>query len=77
MNVVQEVLRFKENQKKILVDAAKPEGAHAIRFYGPVIRLLELGLIEPLNGEAPTPRTNYWRLTSTGRQLLLGRGWIK
>lgn len=72
-----DTLRFKADQRKILEDAAKPEGAHAIRFYGPVLRLLELKLIEPLDGGVPTVKTNYWRLTSAGRELLLERGWIK
>jgi len=71
------VRRFKADQRKILEEAARPEGAHAIRCYAPVLRLVDLGLIEPLNGEPPNARTNYWRLTSAGRALLLERGWIK
>ena len=72
-----DILRFKADQKKSLLEAATPEGAHAIRFYSPVMRLLELRLIEPLTGELPTVHTKYWRLTSEGRALLLARGWIK
>ena len=74
---MKEVLRFKENQKKVLLEAATPAGAHAIRFYGPVLRLIELKLIEPLDGGEATVRTNYWRLTQAGRDLLLARGWIR
>lgn len=74
---MKDIVRFKEDQKKVLLEAARQEGAHAIRFYAPVIRLLELGFIEPLNGGEPTVKTNYWRLTSAGRELLLSRGWIK
>jgi hypothetical protein len=69
--------KFRADQKKVLLEAATPVGAHAIRFYAPVMRLLELGLIEPFEGGEPTTRTNYWRLTSAGRELLLGRRWIK
>lgn len=72
-----DIIRFKEDQKKVLLDAATPEGAHAIRFYAPVLRLLELGLIEPLHGGPPNVKTSYWKLTPAGRELLLSRGWIK
>lgn len=74
---MKEILRFKENQKKVLLEAATPGGAHAIRFYGPVLRLLDLGLIEPLDGGEITVKTNYWKVTPAGRDLLLARGWIR
>lgn len=71
-----EIIRFKRDQKKILLEAARPEGAHAIRFYGPVLRLLGLNLIEPLGGGEPTTKTAHWQLTAQGRELLVSRGWV-
>lgn len=70
-------MRLSADQRGLLLDAAGPEGAHAIRFYPPIMRLLALGLVEPRDGGAPTMVTTRWRATRAGLELLQARRWIE
>lgn len=70
-------MRLSSDQRGLLLDAARPEGAHAIRFYPPIMRLLALGLVEPRDGGVPNMTTTRWRATQAGLDLLEARRWVE